>query len=137
MLLGLMAFFGICWLIGAKPDLKFGELTFAFFFFNLFVTCVAEEAFFRLVIQEKLAKYLPTRYPSHLAVFFTALIFMLAHFHTGVDAEKRLALIFLAGFLYGAIYLRSKSLGSAIVSHFAINIIHFSFFTYPATFSEF
>jgi membrane protease YdiL (CAAX protease family) len=135
--LGLLAFFGLCWLMGAEPDLKFGELTLAFFFFNLFVTCVAEEAFFRLVIQEKLSKYLPTQYSSYLAVFFSALIFMIAHFHTGIGAEKRLALIFLAGLLYGVIYLRSKSLGSAIVMHFAINIIHFSFFTYPATFNEF
>jgi membrane protease YdiL (CAAX protease family) len=135
--LSILVFFSFGWLLGAGLDLKFGELTFVFFFFNLFVTCLAEEAFFRLLIQDKLAKYLPSMYSAYLAVFFTALIFMLAHFHTGVGAEKRLILIFLAGLLYGAIYLRSKSLGSAIVMHFAINIIHFSFFTYPATFSEF
>ncbi len=134
--LGLILFFGLCWLIGANTDPKFSKLTFAFIYFNLFVTCLAEEAFFRLIIQDKLAEYLPGKYSAYLAIFFTALIFMLAHFHTGIDAEKRLALIFLAGLLYGAVYLHSKSLGSAIYLHFSINLIHFSFFAYPATFSN-
>ena len=41
-----------------------------------------------LVIQEKLAKYLPSQHSAYFAVFFTALIFMLEHFHTGVAAKK-------------------------------------------------
>lgn len=133
----LVVFFALATLLGAQTDIKFGELTLAFIFFNLFVTCLAEEAFFRLLIQEKLAQWLPGKFSTSLAVLITALIFMMAHFHTGEDADKRLALIFLAGVLYGAVYLRSKSLGSAILMHFSINIIHFSFFTYPATFKAF
>lgn len=133
----LVIFFAIATLLGAKTDFKFGELTLAFIFFNLFVTCLAEEAFFRFLIQDKLAKWLPGKFSEILAVLITAGILMLAHFHTGEGADKRLALIFLAGVLYGAVYLRSKSLGSAILMHFSINIIHFSFFTYPATFKAF
>lgn len=131
----LLAFFSICCLFGAKLDPKFGTLTFAFIFFNLAITCVAEEAFFRLLIQQKLAQYLPTHYAPQIAVLLTALIFMLAHFHTDEDAAQRLVLIFLAGLAYGAVYLRHKSLGSAIILHFLINLIHFSFFAYPARFS--
>lgn len=133
----LILFFVIAGLLGAQTDVKFGELTLAFIFFNLFVTCLAEEAFFRLLVQEKLNQWLPGKFSASLAVLITASLFMLAHFHSGEDADKRLALIFLAGVLYGAVYLRSKSLGSAILMHFSINIIHFSFFTYPATFKAF
>lgn len=139
-LISLGLFFGVAWYLGAKPDFKFGELTLAFIFFNLFVTCLAEEAFFRLMIQHKLAQYFSPRFSAKLAPLFTviltALLFMLVHFHTGGDAIKRLGLIFLAGLLYALVYQRSKSLGSAIGLHFSVNLIHFTFFTYPATFSN-
>jgi len=128
-------FFTVCILLDAKLDPKLGALTLAFVFFNLTVTCLAEEVFFRLIIQNWLFKLSKGAFNGWLAVFITAVIFMLAHFHTGVDADKRLFLIFIAGILYGGVYLNNKSLGSAIIMHFGINIIHFSFFAYPATFS--
>lgn len=134
-IISLLGFFSVCWLMGADTEPKFGELTFAFMFFNLFVTCLAEEAFFRLIIQTKLTQWFSGPSAPYLAVLITGVIFMLAHFHTGEGADKRLALILLAGLLYGMAYMRSKSLGSAIALHFSINIIHFSFFAYPATFS--
>ena len=128
-------FFTVSILFDAKPDPKLGAFTLAFIFFNLSVTCLAEEVFFRLIIQDWLFKFSKGALNGWLAVFITAVIFMLAHFHTGVDADKRLFLIFIAGILYGGIYLKNKSLGSAIIMHFGINIIHFSFFAYPATFN--
>jgi len=133
--LGSLCFFSVAVLIGANVELKFGELTLAFIFFNLFVTCFAEEAFFRLVVQRGLNRLSHAWLKGWFSVVVTAFIFMLAHYHTGVDSDKRMLLIFLAGLLYGAVYLRSKSLGSAIAVHFVINFIHFSFFTYPATFN--
>jgi len=130
-----LLFFSLCLLLGAKLDPKLGELTLAFIFFNLLVTCIAEEAFFRLVIQNGIHNLSKGFMQGWLAVFITAVIFMLAHFHTGVGAEKRLLLIFIAGLLYGGIYLKSKSFGSAVIAHFIINIIYFSFFAFPATFN--
>ena len=127
-------FFGISIILGAPFEPKVGELTLAFIFFNLLVTCLAEEAFFRLVVQNGLTQLSKGFLSGWFAVLITAILFMLAHFHTGVGAEKRLFLIFLAGFLYGAVYLKKKSLGSAVAIHFGINVIHFSFFSYPATF---
>ncbi|MFT7373633.1 MAG: membrane protease YdiL (CAAX protease family) [Oleiphilaceae bacterium] len=130
-----LLFFSLCLLLGAKLDPKIGELTFAFIFFNLLVTCIAEEAFFRLVIQNAAHNFSKGFMGGWLAVFVTAVIFMLAHFHTGVGSEKRLLLIFIAGLLYGGIYLKSKSFGSAVIAHFTINITYFSFFAFPATFN--
>lgn len=131
----LVVFFLIAMALGVEIDVKFGQLTIAFIFFNLFVTCFAEEAFFRLIVQNGLSGIFKGRYSYFLTIGITALVFMLAHFHTGEGAEKRLFLIFLAGLIYAAVYAKRKSLGSSILAHFGINIIHFSFFTYPATFS--
>lgn len=127
--------FAFSFLLGAQLDPKFGQLTFAFIFFNLFVTCIAEEAFFRLVIQNSIHKISKGLIGGWLAVLITALVFMLAHFHTGEGATQRLLLIFIAGIIYGGIYLKSKCFGSAVLAHFSINMIYFSFFTFPATFN--
>jgi membrane protease YdiL (CAAX protease family) len=131
----ILLFFLLCLLLGAKLDPKLGELTLAFIFFNLLVTCIAEEAFFRLVIQNGIYNVSKGFLGGWFAVFLTAVIFMLAHFHTGIGADKRLLLIFIAGLLYGGIYLKSKSFGSAVFAHFTINIIYFSLFAFPATFN--
>mgnify|MGYP000476911776 CR=1 FL=1 len=129
-----LLFFSLCLLLDAKLDPKLGELTLAFMFFNLVVTCIAEETFFRLVVQNGIHNLSKGFMKGWFAVFIAAFIFMLAHFHTGAGAEKRLLLIFIAGLLYGGIYLKSKSFGSAVIAHFTINMIYFSFFAFPATF---
>ena len=131
---GIVLILGLALLLGVGWDPKLGPLTFAFMFFNLCVTCVAEETFFRKLIQVNIERALPTNYAAYLAVFLTAVLFMLAHFHTGEGAFERLALIFCAGLLYGYVYMRHRSLVNAILTHFGLNVIHFNFFTYPATF---
>ena len=87
MLAVVLLFFSLCLLLGAKLDPKLGELTLAFIFFNLLVTCIAEEAFFRLVIQNNIHKLSKGLMKGWFAVFTTAIIFMLAHFHTQDGAE--------------------------------------------------
>ncbi|WP_369820109.1 type II CAAX prenyl endopeptidase Rce1 family protein [Oleiphilus sp. HI0043] len=44
--------------------------------------------------------------------------------------------MFAAGLLYAWSYQRSNSLLLAILLHFSINLIHFSFFVYPASFTH-
>ncbi|KZY48406.1 CPBP family intramembrane glutamic endopeptidase [Oleiphilus sp. HI0117] len=130
------AMFGIFligYILGVNTDFKFGQLTFAFIFINLFVTCIAEEAFFRLIIQRFIFLKSST---ASAAIIGSSLLFTLAHFHTGPGAIERLSLIFAAGLLYAWSYQRSNSLLLAILLHFSINLIHFSFFVYPASFTH-
>ena len=131
---GIIAIFALALQMGTSWSFKFGELTWAFIFFNLFVTCVAEEAFFRLVIQDRLYKYISSKWQLYTVPLLTSSIFMLAHFHTGEGAAERLSLIFLAGLLYALVYQLRRSLMSAILIHFLLNFLHFSFFSYPASF---
>lgn len=130
-----LVIFGTGYLLGVPLDLKFGELTVAFIFFNLVVTCFAEEVFFRLLIQAKLMKFFPPRTYGHcFAIVASALLFTLAHFHTGEGAAQRLVLVFIAGLGYAFIFARSRFLLSAILCHFTVNLIHLTFFAYPAIF---
>jgi len=131
----LAGFFTLAILLGAEFELKLMHLTWVFLLLNLFITCIAEEAFFRLAIQRPINRGLKNALNGGLAVLISAAIFMLAHFHTGEGAEKRLLLIFCAGLLYGTVYLK-RNFGSAVMLHFSLNAIHFMLFAYPASFSS-
>ena len=122
----MLVIFGIGLALGIQVDIKFGELTLAFIFFNLMVTCIAEEGFFRLIIQEYLWEKLPTKYAGGIATLLSATIFTLAHFHVGEGAAERMFLIFLAGLLYAGVYWRSRQYISAVLTHFMLNLIHLS-----------
>lgn len=129
---GITTLFCLGYLLGIRFDPKFGQLTLAFIFFNLFITCVAEESFFRLLIQ----RYFFLKTSNALfAILGSSFLFTLAHFHTGPGAIERLSLIFLAGLLYAWTFQKTNSLLVAILCHFMVNFIHFSLFVYPATFA--
>jgi membrane protease YdiL (CAAX protease family) len=130
--LAIIALFTLGYVLGVGFDPKFGQLSIAFIFFNLFITCVAEESFFRLLIQRFL--FVNTN-NAILAISGSSLLFTLAHFHTGPGAFERLSLIFAAGLLYAWVYQRTGSLLSAVICHFVVNFVHLSLFVYPATFT--
>jgi len=132
--IAIILIFGTGMLLGVQFEPKIGELIIAFAFFNLVVTCLAEEVFFRCVIQDGLMKLSSNKAWQYAAATLSAIIFTLAHFHTGEGAEQRLLLIFLAGLFYAAVYLRSRSLYVAVAAHYCVNMVHIALFTYPATF---
>lgn len=132
----ILAFFLFALVLGATTDLKLSVLTLQFAVLNLMTTCLAEEAFFRLMIQNQIAQRVRVTSAyvrEFLPIVLTAVVFTLAHFHVTEGYVLRLLLIFSAGLIYGLIYSRF-GLGAAVFVHFLINIIHFIFFAYPATF---
>lgn len=96
----------------------------AFILANLFFVSLAEEALFRGVIQQTLSRYLP----PYIALLIAATIFGLAHFAGGV-----LLVVFasLAGIIYGLVWMWSGRLWVSTLFHFALNLTHLLFFTYP------
>lgn len=112
------------------PDPKWPAYAPLFLLTNLFTTCVAEEAFFRALLQGRLTVALSARPDgARTALAATALLFGVAHAHGGV------ALVMLAtfaGFGYGLAYQRSGRIEAAIATHFMLNATHFLLFTYPA-----
>lgn len=109
---------------------KLSERAWVFLAVNLLFTCVAEEAFFRGVIQERVATALgESRTAIAGSVVLSAVLFGLAHAGGGV---AMVALTTLAGVGYAAAYARSRAIESAILAHFMLNALHFVAFTYPA-----
>jgi uncharacterized protein len=100
---------------------------------NLLSTCVAEEAFMRLLLQEQLHKFLAGKIKSRfwieaIPLFVTALIFALTHF----SQNQNLFIVYaLAGFTYGLVYSLTRNFLASISTHFLVNMIHFSLLTYP------
>jgi membrane protease YdiL (CAAX protease family) len=123
---------GLALLAGyVRPDPKWPAFTLAFLAKMLFFTAVLEEAFFRGIVQDRLAsapwissspglKWLP------LAV--SSILFGLAH-APGGWALAGLATV--AGVGYGLAYAVTGRIEAAIAVHFTVNAVHFVGFTYP------
>ncbi|HDU8609237.1 CPBP family intramembrane glutamic endopeptidase [Morganella morganii] len=96
----------------------------AFMLANLFFVSLAEEALFRGAIQQVLSRYLP----PYAALFIAAAVFGLAHIAGGP-----LLVVFagLAGVIYGLAWMWSGRLWVATGFHFALNLCHLLFFTWP------
>ncbi|TRX60605.1 CPBP family intramembrane metalloprotease [Fulvivirga sp. M361] len=98
-------------------------------FTNLFFTCMAEEALFRKLIQQKIYASLTFKYRSQISVLIASVIFGLAHFNGG---PIYVILSTLAGLFYGHIYFKTNRTESAILLHFTFNLVHLLLFTYPS-----
>lgn len=130
-LLGVAVTLGVGLASGAVAwDVKLPERFWVFLSVNLFFTCVAEEAFFRGVIQEHVATALGQgKLSLYGSVALSAILFGLAH---AAGGAAMVVLTTIAGIGYAAAYARSRTIESAILAHFLLNAIHFVCFTYPS-----
>ncbi|HYD79134.1 MAG TPA: CPBP family intramembrane glutamic endopeptidase [Paucimonas sp.] len=126
--------FGLGWAMGfIRPDVKFPAFLPVFAAINLLFVCVAEETFFRGVIQEKIAAALARpRHGEAVALVVSGLLFGLAHLGGG---WKFALLASVAGLGYAALYARTRRIEIPILAHFLLNLIHFVGFTYPQALS--
>ncbi len=111
-------------------DPKWPAFAPTFLAINLLFTCVAEEAFFRGVIQDRLARACE-RFPrlTWLPLLVSALLFGVAHAGGGA---LLIVLATIAGFGYALAYARTKNIEAAVLTHFAVNAVHFLGFSYPS-----
>jgi membrane protease YdiL (CAAX protease family) len=110
-------------------DPKLPATTLDFLFVNLFLTCVAEEALFRLLIQDPLQGAARERRRVILAVVVSGLLFGLAH---AAGGPSMVVLAMLAGLGYAIAYAKTGRIQVAILVHSALNATHFLLFSYPA-----
>ena len=97
---------------------------------NLLLTCVAEESFFRGLLQRRLGRFLRGRVsaPALVALLVGAGAFGVAHIAGGTTYVM---LATLAGIGYGAAYHLTGRVEAGIVVHFLLNLTHLVLFTYP------
>ncbi|MGY2795994.1 uncharacterized protein ACVWV0_000170 [Ewingella americana] len=109
---------------GLKVELHYPEWLFQFVLANIFFVALAEEAFFRGYIQQRLASLMN----PVLALVIASLLFGALHFAGGA-----LLVIFasLAGLIYGLAWMWSGRLWVAVLFHVALNLCQLLFFTYP------
>ena len=108
-------------------DPKLPPFVLTFLAINLLFTCVAEESFFRGLLQERLARVLAPRW-QWTAIAVSSVLFGLAHFAGGM---LYVFLAAIAGLGYALVYSATRRIESAVLTHFAVNAIHFFGFTYP------
>jgi membrane protease YdiL (CAAX protease family) len=96
---------------------------------NLLFTCVAEEAFFRGFLQERLATTLNgLRFGGFIAIASSGLLFGVVHAAGGVSYVMFATL---AGFGYAYAYACVRRVEAPIITHFVVNAVQFVGFTYP------
>ncbi len=112
-----------------KPDLKLSPFTPVFLITNLLFTCVAEEAFFRGFLQERLAGALDRfRYGGHVAILCSGILFGLAH---AAGGARYVVLATITGLGCAYAYSLVRRIEAPIITHFMLNAVHFVGFTYP------
>ncbi|WAC71805.1 CPBP family intramembrane metalloprotease [Roseateles sp. SL47] len=120
-----------------RPDPKWPPQTVQFLVTNLLLTCVAEEALFRVMVQDTLARGTgasgsstvgPWRVRALVAPGVSALLFGAAHAGGG---PSMVAVATVAGVGYAAAYRWQRRIEAAVLLHFAVNALHFLLFTYP------
>lgn len=131
--LGLFVVLFAYFALGLGFYLKSLEYIALFALVNLLVTCVAEEAFMRLLLQAQLHKFLSGKHTNAfwleaIPLLITTGIFALMHFSANVTV---LGVFALAGFCYGLVYSLTKNVWACVAVHFTVNIVHFSLLTYP------
>lgn len=110
-------------------DPKLPEFALLWIPINLLLTCVAEEAFFRGILQERLSTLIgqSTRWQI-LPIAISSLLFGLVHAGGGIGLVVAATI---AGVGYGLAYAKTRRIESAVLAHFTLNAVHFFGFTYP------
>ncbi|MBM3192860.1 MAG: CPBP family intramembrane metalloprotease [Chlamydiae bacterium] len=111
-------------------DPKLPTISLPWLFVQLFFVVVPEEVFYRGFIQKEIRKNLNNRFSGLFAVLATSLLFSLIHLFF-IPNLAFIACTFVMSLFYGGIYEITQKIESAIITHYATNICHFFFFTYP------
>lgn len=119
------------WSVGyIRFDPKWPTIAPAHLAANLLFVCVAEESFFRGLLQDRLARALSRwKCGSWLAVILTSVLFGVAHLGKG---PVMAALATLAGLGYGLAYARTNRIEPAVLTHFAVNGLNYLLFSNTA-----
>ncbi len=113
-------------------DVKVPLFFFVWAIKNLVFVSIPEEGFFRGFIQREMYLYWfkDSKWAGTMSVLTTSLLFTLLHIHWIRDISF-LALVFLAGIIFGTIYQITQSIEASILCHFGLNLTHFLLFSYP------
>jgi membrane protease YdiL (CAAX protease family) len=113
-----------------RVEPKIPDFTLAFLITNLLFVCVAEEAFFRGFLQERMTRLFEgrDRHWRLLPIAISAVLFGVAH---AAGGPRLVLLAMLAGLGYSWAYVHARKIEVAILVHFFVNVVQFFLLTYP------
>ncbi|VEA64488.1 CAAX amino terminal protease self- immunity [Serratia plymuthica] len=91
---------------------------------NIFFVSLAEEALFRGYLQQRLANIIP----PYVSLIVASILFGALHYAGGL---QMMLFAGLSGVIYGLAWMWSGRLWVSTLFHFALNLTHLLFFTYP------
>lgn len=100
------------------------EWIFSFILANLFFVSLAEEAFFRGYLQNRLSQIMH----PYLSLIVTSALFGALHYSGGLQL---MVFAGLAGLIYGLAWMWSGRVWVSTLFHFGLNLFHLMCFTYP------
>ena len=113
-------------------DPKIPSIFIPWLLINWIFVVIPEEALLRGLLLKELCTFLGhTTKGKILSLLISSLIFTLFHL-AWIAYLPFLALVFIAGLAYGALYLWTGKIEAAILCHGVVNTLHFFLFTYPA-----
>ncbi len=120
----------VAYFSGLDIDIKWPPQLLSFAITNLLFSVIAEEAFFRGILQNGISHILKnkTQHSVYAGLILTSVIFGLAHIGGGWHFVM---LATFAGLLYGWVYHKSGKLSLAILTHWGVNVGHFLLLVYP------
>ncbi|WP_078084151.1 CPBP family intramembrane glutamic endopeptidase [Microbulbifer mangrovi] len=95
---------------------------------NLLVVCIAEEGFFRWILQRGLGLWLKKL--PWLATVIVTLLFVTAH-TAWAASPLILALVGLAGLGYALVWQLRGSFWACVLTHWGVNLLHMTLLKYP------
>lgn len=115
-----------------SEDFKFNQYVAWYWLANLFFVCIAEEAFFRVLIQRRLEGYIGGKGNEtiYLAAVITAVIYTITHYNPAIPIPE-MPLVFLSGLVFGYVYAATRRIELSILCHLFYNGITMMVFVYP------
>lgn len=113
-----------------KFEMKFPSITLAFILVNLLVTVLAEEIYFRLILQEGMQRYIKSRYSKWITALVVGYVFFMVHGFL-IPNGALSAVYLVAAMLYSFTYAKYQNIVTNIALHFILNLLHFIFLPYP------
>jgi CAAX protease family protein len=116
--------------LGVDVDLQVGDKLWMFVIVNLTVTVLAEELYFRCVLQEHMIQWFAKfKYSRYLSAFVAGLIFYFAH--EFLLPESTLSWLYLVLSLsYALFYAHYRNILSSILLHFLVNLFSITLLAY-------
>ncbi|MCG8315820.1 MAG: CPBP family intramembrane metalloprotease [Pseudomonadales bacterium] len=106
---------------------KWPAVLLPFLLANLLITCVAEEYFFRGLIQAQLQRLFFGE-AALISILITAVLFALVHAPAGFSYAL---LAGISAIFHGVIFQLTGRIELCVLNHWFLNMVHFMWFSYP------